>query len=57
MNTGSFKNHITYRLVICKLYTHDISMYKKDLAVNNPQGLICHRTQSAKQLTSKDVIF
>ena len=26
-------------------------MYKQDLALNNPQGLICHETQSINQLT------
>ena len=38
MSSGSFKN------VICKII-YSIYMYKKDLALNNRQWLICHKTK------------
>ena len=42
MNSGSFKK------VIHKPYIHKsyiFNMYKEDLALNNQQWLICHKTQ------------
>ena len=39
MSSGSFKDLI-YKLFVYKLY-----MYEEDLALNNPQWLICHKTQ------------
>ena len=40
INSGLFKN------VICKMCLESyIYMYKKDLALNNLQWLICHKTQ------------
>ena len=39
MSFGLLKNDVTYEVFIYKfLYT--IYMYKQDLALNNPQGLI-----------------
>ena len=35
MSSDSFKN-FTYKLFVCKSY-----IYKQELALNNPQGLIC----------------
>ena len=37
MNYGLFKN-VTFKLFTCKSYKHN-------LALNNPQRLICHKTQ------------
>ena len=55
MNSGSFKNNVT-----CKLFAHKPYIYiyvyiyiyiyiyiereRENLALNNPQGLICHKT-------------
>ena len=39
INSGSFKN------VINKLYVYKSYLYKEDLALNNLQWLICHKTQ------------
>ena len=42
MNLDSFKN------VISKIFTnpiYSIYVYKEDLAVNNLQGFICHKTK------------
>ena len=30
---------------MCKSFMHLIYMYKEDLALNNQQWLICHKTQ------------
>ena len=38
-SSGSFKNAI-YKMC---LLNHIYLMYKEDLALNNPQGLICHK--------------
>ena len=38
MSFGSFKNNVTYNRFVFKLY-----MYEQDLALNNLQGLICHK--------------
>ena len=43
MNSGSFKNYVTYKLFIYKWDIFD--MYKRDLALNNLLGLICHKIQ------------
>ena len=45
MNSGSFKN-IIYRM--CIEIIDLIYLYKKDLALNNLQYLICHKTQPNK---------
>ena len=37
---NSFKNIVTYKLIAYKL-----CIYKYELALNNPQGLICHETK------------
>ena len=39
MSSGLFKN-VFYKLCVYKLY-----MYKEDLALNNLQWLICHKTK------------
>ena len=41
MSSDSFKNNVTYKLFVYKSY----KMFKQDLALNNSQGLICHKTQ------------
>ena len=41
----SFKNKVTHKLFIYKSYI------KMDLALNNPQGLICHKPQPTNYLT------
>ena len=41
MSLGSFKD-VIYKICLEIIYL--ISMYKKDLALNDPQGLICHQT-------------
>ena len=38
MSSGFFENNTTYKLFF-------MYMYKQDLALNNLQGLICHKTQ------------
>ena len=38
---NSFKNKITY-----KLFANKSNIYKQDLALNNPQGLIIHKSTS-----------
>ena len=45
MSFGLFKNNVTHKVVIYKSYTYLIYMYKEELALNNPQGLIHHKTQ------------
>ena len=44
MSTGSFKN-VTENNSLTN-HIHLIYMYDEDLALNNPQWLICHKTQS-----------
>ena len=63
MSSGSFKN------VIQKMFTNDvylIYMYKQDMALNNLQWLICHKTGPTqakknnclmKHISSYDCIF
>ena len=41
MSSDSFKN-ITYKLLFTN-HIYLIYMYKEDLALNNQQGLICHK--------------
>ena len=40
MSCGLFKNNVTYKLFTYKSYN-----YKWDLALNDPQRLICHKMQ------------
>ena len=42
MSTGLFKNVINK---MCLGIIYLVDMYKKDLALNNLQWLICHKTQ------------
>ena len=44
MSFGSFKNNVTYKLIICKSYIYLICIYQQDLALNNQQGLIYSKT-------------
>ena len=45
MSSGSFKNNVTYKIFACKSYIYIyIYIYIKDLALNNLQGVICHKT-------------
>ena len=43
IRSGSFKNNVTNKLFANKLY-------KQDVALNKPQGLICHKTQRQKTI-------
>ena len=43
MCSDSFKNDYNFKQFIYKSY---IYVYKQDLASNNPQGLIYHKTQT-----------
>ena len=45
MNSGSFKNNVIYKLFIYKSY-----IYNQDLAKNDLQRLICHKTPLTHQL-------
>ena len=45
MSLGLFKN-VIFKICLYKLY-----MYKQDLALNNLQALICHKTQPTTQPT------
>ena len=50
MSSGTFKN-VIYKMsleIINLIY-----MYKKDLALNNLQWLICHKTKLKSKLTKK----
>ena len=47
MSSGLFKN-VTYKMCLEIIYL--IYMYKKDLAFNYLQGLICYKTQTTNQL-------
>ena len=44
MISGLFKKDVTYKLFAYKLCVWG-SMYELDLALNNQQGLTCHKTQ------------
>ena len=44
MSSGIFKNVIDKPFVY-KSNIFNMYMYKQDLASNNPQGLICHKTK------------
>ena len=44
MNSGSFKR-VIYKMCLQITYIYLIYMYKEDLALNNLQWLICHKTQ------------
>ena len=39
MNIDTFKNNVIY-----KIFSY-MYVYKQDLSLNNPRGLICHKTQ------------
>ena len=43
MSSGLFKN-VTYKLFVDKSYIVDIYMYEQNLALNNLQRLIYHKT-------------
>ena len=48
MNFGSFKN-VNYKLFAYNIYIYVcvcVCVCEHDLALNNPQGLICHKTQA-----------
>ncbi len=50
MSSGPFKNVITK---MCLEMIYLIYMHKKDLALNNQQWLICHKTQPTNQPTNQ----
>ena len=52
MSFGLFKSNITYKLFVYKLY-----ICKQDLALNNPQKLICYKTQPNQMTTVQKCIF
>ena len=43
ISSGLFKNNVAYKLLAYKSYL--IYMYRKKVTLNNPQGLICLKTQ------------
>ena len=47
MSSGSFKS-VTYKLFVYKSYIFKIYIYEQDLALNNLQRLIGHKTQPIK---------
>ena len=49
MHSGSFK--MGYQQTIWLQTIHLIYIYQQDLALNNLQGLICHKTQPTNQPT------
>ena len=51
MGTSSFKDYIIYKL--CTYKSYDIYVYEQDLALNDPQGLICHKIQPNKTFILK----
>ena len=55
MNFGSFKN-VDYKLLVYKSYIF-IYVYKQDLPLNNPQGLLCYNAQSTKSNVNDDLIL
>ena len=59
MNSYSFKNNVTYKLFIYKSYIYIIyiEMNNKYLALNNLQGLICHKTQPTIQYYKSKLFF
>ena len=46
MSIGLFKNFINK---MCLQIIYLTYIYKQDLALNNPQGLICHKAQLTNQ--------
>ena len=44
MRSGSFKKLIN-KLFVYKSYIFNEYLYKQDLALNNPQELLCHKAQ------------
>ena len=50
MSSGSFKN-VIYKMCLQIIYIYVICMYKEDLALNNLQWLICHKTQTKPNQT------
>ena len=45
---NSFENKVTYNLFAYKSHAYN-TYIKQDLALNNLQGLICHKTPTKKQ--------
>ena len=45
MNSGSFKNN----KICSQSYKYQIYLYQQDLALNNLQWLICHKTNAPNQ--------
>ena len=46
MTSDSSKDDVTNKLFAYKSYMHE-----QDLALNNPEGLICHKTKPTNQPT------
>ena len=55
MFSGSFKND-TYKQFVYKWYISNICI-KQDLALNNPQGFICRKTQHINKPTNELSFF
>ena len=54
MCSGSFKN-VIYKMCLETIYL--TYMYKKDLALNNLQWFICHKTKPNKIIRFKGCFF
>ena len=53
MSSGSFKD-VIYKMCLEIIYYY--IMYKKDLALNNLQWLICHKTKQNQTLTPRSTL-
>ena len=52
ISSSSYENNVTHKLFIYELYIY-IYIYMgggQDLILNNPQELVCHKTQPTNQL-------
>ena len=55
MSSGSFENNINHELFLYRSYIFNIYMYKQYLALDNQQGLMCHKKfQPTNQPTKND---
>ena len=52
MSSGSFKN-VIYKMCLQIIYL--IYMYKKDLTLNNPEWLMCHKIKPNKLINNNHI--